>query len=78
MSRVTCPWYRGVLGTEVSISGETPTSQEAARSRSQAPSQCVAGYGNTPVTWKAKVSTSAVKLSGGFHNRLYNHGKGPY
>ena len=55
-SRVTChvsrgrgPWYRGVLGTEVSISGETPTSQEAARSRSQAPSQCVPACGNTPL-----------------------------
>ena len=56
-SRVTChvsrargPWYRGVLGTEVSMSGETPTSQEAARSRSQAPSQCVPACGNTPLT----------------------------
>ena len=78
MSRVTCPWYRGVLGTEVSISGETPTSQEAARSRSQAPSQCVAGCGNTPVTWKAKVSTSAVNRSIGSTTGFHNHGKGPY
>ena len=50
MSRARGPWYRGVLGTEVSMSGETPTSQEAARSRSQAPSQCVPACGNTPLT----------------------------